>query len=95
MKRVKKLAEEYCKNVSSGFILEDRVSAYEAGYSQALKDVKETFAEMSKNTDSSIDAVKALGSLLDNPVIRKKLGKSKPIPKKPVKTNPFFGGEKK
>ena len=65
------------------------------GYEQALKDMKEIFEQMSNNTNSAIDAVKVLGSLLDNPDIRKKLGKSKPIPKKPIKTNPFFGGEKK
>lgn len=65
------------------------------GYEQAIKDMKETFEEMSKNTNIVIDAVKVLGSLLDNPDIREKLGKSKPIPKKPIKTNPFFGGEKK
>lgn len=68
---------------------------YVQGYEQAIKDMKETFEEMSKNTNNAIDAVKAIGSLLDNPDIREKLGKSKPIPKKPIKTNPFFGGDKK
>ena len=73
----------------------DRRIGYIRGYEQALKDIKETFEQMSNNTNSAIDAIKVLGSLLDNPDIRKKLGKSKPIPKKPIKTNPFFGGEKK
>ena len=68
---------------------------FRQGYEQALKDMKETFEQMSKNTNSAIDAIKAIGSLLDNPDIREKLGKSKPIPKKPIKTNSFFGGEKK
>lgn len=73
----------------------ERRNAFEKGYEQALKDMKEIFEQMSNNTNSAIDAVKAIGSLLDNPDIREKLGKSKPIPKKPIKTNPFFGGEKK
>ena len=68
---------------------------YRQGYEQAIKDVQELFNKMQASADSAIDAVKVLGSLLDNPNIRKKLGKSKPIPKKPIKTNPFLGGEKK
>lgn len=53
----------------------ERRNAFEKGYEQAIKDIKETFEEMSKNTNIVIDAVKVLGSLFDNPDIRKKLGR--------------------
>ena len=73
----------------------DRRIGYRQGYEQAIIDLQESFNKMQASTNSAIDAVKVLGSLFDNPNIREKLGKSKPIPKKPIKTNPFFGGEKK
>ena len=91
--------KRYCDSKGSGAVtmsIKDMAQHFaKYGYEQAIKDIKETFEEMSNNTNSAIDAVKVLCSLLDNPDIRKKLGKSKPMPKKPVKTNPFFGGEKK
>ena len=64
MKRAEERAKSYCKEKGYKSEWIKPYLAYIEGYEQAIKDIKETFDEMSKNTNSAIDAVKALGSLL-------------------------------
>ena len=87
--------KKYCASKGDGAVTMNvkEVACY--FYEQGIKDMQESFKKLQLSTECAIDAVTALKSLLDNPDIREKLGKSKPIPKKPIKTNPFFGGEKK